>query len=113
MIIIMGLQNDNWLAAVLAGVALAMGILPEEYPVVLTIFPAMGAQRLAKQGVITRKMTAIETLGAISVLCTDKTGTLTAGVVALDGALDTQGVASARVLRAPYWPTSGSRRRMS
>ena len=77
MIIIMGLQNDNWLAAVLAGVALAMGILPEEYPVVLTIFPAMGAQRLAKQGVITRKMTAIETLGAISVLCTDKTGTLT------------------------------------
>lgn len=77
MILFMGLQNGNWLAAVLAGIALAMGILPEEYPVVLAIFPAMGAHRLAKQGVITRKITAIETLGAITVLCTDKTGTLT------------------------------------
>lgn len=77
MVLFMGLQNGNWLAAVLAGIALGMAILPEEYPVVLAIFPAMGAHRLAKQGVITRKMTAIETLGAITVLCTDKTGTLT------------------------------------
>ncbi|NBP45842.1 MAG: ATPase, partial [Betaproteobacteria bacterium] len=54
-----------------------MAMLPEEYPVVLTIFPALGAHRLAKQGVLTRHINAIETLGATTVLCTDKTGTLT------------------------------------
>jgi Ca2+-transporting ATPase len=72
-----GLLRGDWLAAVLAGIALAMAILPEEYPVVLTLFPALGARRLARQGVLTRRITAIETLGATTVLCSDKTGTLT------------------------------------
>jgi Ca2+-transporting ATPase len=54
-----------------------MTLLPEEYPVVLAIFPALGARRLAKEGVLTRRINAIETLGATTVLCTDKTGTLT------------------------------------
>ncbi|HQQ63038.1 MAG TPA: cation-translocating P-type ATPase [Pseudomonadales bacterium] len=72
-----GLLRHNWIEALLAGIALAMAMLPEEYPMVLTIFPALGAWRLSKQHVLTRRIAAIETLGAISVLCTDKTGTLT------------------------------------
>ena len=71
------LLKGDWLQAILAGIALAMAMLPEEYPVVLTVFPALGARRLSKQGVLTRRINAIETLGAITVLCSDKTGTLT------------------------------------
>ena len=72
-----GLLRGDWLAAALAGIALAMAMLPEEYPVVLTVFPALGAWRLSKEKVLTRRVAAIETLGATSVLCVDKTGTLT------------------------------------
>ena len=77
MVLTLGLRDGAWLPAVLSGIALAMAILPEEYPVVLAIFPALGAHRLAQQGVLTRRINAIETLGATTVLCTDKTGTLT------------------------------------
>lgn len=73
-----GLLRGDWLQAILAGIALAMSMVPEELPVVLTIYPAMGAWRLARQQVLTRRLAAIETLGAVSVLCVDKTGTLTA-----------------------------------
>ena len=72
-----GLLHGDWLQALLAGIALAMSMLPEEFPVVLTVFPALGAWRLARQQVLTRRLAAIETLGATSVLCVDKTGTLT------------------------------------
>lgn len=72
-----GLMHGDWLQALLAGIALAMAMLPEEYPVVLTIFPALGARRLSQENVLTRRINAIETLGATSVLCVDKTGTLT------------------------------------
>ncbi len=71
-----GLRGD-WMAALLAGIATAMSLLPEEFPVVLTIFLAMGAWRIAQVGVLTRRAAAIEALGAATVLCTDKTGTLT------------------------------------
>ncbi|VVE28108.1 cation-translocating P-type ATPase [Pandoraea terrigena] len=67
----------EWLPGILAGITLAMGILPEEIPVILTVFFALGARRIAKDGVLTRRMSAIETLGQTSVLCVDKTGTLT------------------------------------
>ncbi|OZI63380.1 cation-translocating P-type ATPase [Bordetella genomosp. 11] len=67
----------DWLAGILAGVTLAMGILPQEIPVILTVFMALGARRIANEGVLTRRMSAIETLGQTSVLCVDKTGTLT------------------------------------
>ena len=77
MVLTLGLRNGEWLPAMLSGIALAMSILPEEYSVVLTLFPAMGAHRLSREGVLTRHINAIETLGATSVLCTDKTGTLT------------------------------------
>jgi Ca2+-transporting ATPase len=72
-----GLVRGDWLQAVLAGIAIAMSMLPAEFPVVLTVFPALGAWRLARDHVLTRRLAAIETLGATSVLCVDKTGTLT------------------------------------
>lgn len=77
LVLVHGLVRGDWLQAVLAGIALAMALLPEEYPVVLTVFPALGARRLAGEGVLTRRINAIETLGATTVLCSDKTGTLT------------------------------------
>ena len=72
-----GLLRGDWLAALLAGIALAMAMLPQEFTVVLTVIPALGAWRLSRQNVLTRRIAAIETLGATSVLCVDKTGTLT------------------------------------
>ena len=77
LVLVHGLIKGDWLQALLAGIALAMAMLPEEYPVVLTVFPALGARRLSKEGVLTRRINAIETLGATTVLCSDKTGTLT------------------------------------
>lgn len=69
--------GDRIAQAVLAGITLAMATIPEEIPVVLTVFLAMGAWRLAKHNTLTRNMKAVETLGAVTVFCTDKTGTLT------------------------------------
>ncbi|MBN1524555.1 MAG: cation-translocating P-type ATPase [Spirochaetales bacterium] len=72
-----GLLQNDWLKAVLNGLKLAMAMLPEEFPVVLTVFLALGAWRISKKQVLTRKVAAIETLGAATVFCVDKTGTLT------------------------------------
>jgi len=69
--------RGGWVEGVLAGLTLAMAILPEEFPVVLTVFLALGAWRIARRDVLTRRMPAIEMLGAATVLCVDKTGTLT------------------------------------
>ena len=71
------LTRGDLLKGFLAGITLAMAMLPEEFPVVLTIFLALGAWRMSKKHVLTRKPSAIETLGSATVLCTDKTGTLT------------------------------------
>lgn len=76
-IIVHGLMHGDWLQAVLGGIALGMSMLPEEFPLVLTAFMVMGAWRLSRARVLTRRAAAIETLGAATVLCTDKTGTLT------------------------------------
>lgn len=78
-----GLLHRAWLEGLLAGITLAMSLLPEEFPVVLTIFLALGAWRIAQQQVLTRRVPAIETLGAATVLCTDKTGTLTLNQMAV------------------------------
>jgi len=75
--VVHGLLNGDWTAGMLAGIALSMALLPEEYGVVLAVFPALGARRLAKTGVLTRRLSALEALGATSTLCVDKTGTLT------------------------------------
>jgi Ca2+-transporting ATPase len=77
LVLVHGWLNGDWLQGTLAGIALAMSMLPEEFPVVLTVFPALGAWRLTREQVLTRRLDAIETLGAVSVLCVDKTGTLT------------------------------------
>jgi Ca2+-transporting ATPase len=72
-----GWTRGDWLHGLLAGITLAMGILPEELPVVLAIFMGLGAWRLARENVLTRNTPAVELLGATTVLCVDKTGTLT------------------------------------
>jgi Ca2+-transporting ATPase len=68
---------EVWKQGLLAGIAMAMATLPEEFPVVLTVVLALGAWRISRSNVLTRRMPAIETLGAATVLCVDKTGTLT------------------------------------
>ena len=76
-IVFYGLSRGNWLEGFLAGITLAMAILPEEFPVVLTVFLALGAWRISQNRVLTRRVPAVETLGSATVLCVDKTGTLT------------------------------------
>jgi len=76
-IVVFTLTRGDLLKGFLAGITLAMAMLPEEFPVVLTIFMALGAWRMSKKNVLTRKPSAVETLGSATVLCTDKTGTLT------------------------------------
>ncbi len=71
------LMRGSWLEGLLGGITLAMSLLPEEFPLVLTVFMVMGAWRISKASVLTRRPTTIETLGAATVLCSDKTGTLT------------------------------------
>lgn len=75
--LVFGASRNDWLGGVLAGITVAMGILPEEIPVVLTVFLAMGAWRISRVGVLTRRMPAIESIGAVTILAVDKTGTLT------------------------------------
>jgi Ca2+-transporting ATPase len=76
-VVLYGITRGNWLQGFLVGVALAMSLLPEEIPVVLTVFLALGAWRMSQRSVLTRRMPAIEALGSATVLCVDKTGTLT------------------------------------
>jgi P-type Ca2+ transporter type 2C len=75
--ILYGFLRGSWLEAALSGIALSMSMLPEEFPLVLTVFMVAGAWRISHARVLTRRIAAIETLGAATVLCTDKTGTLT------------------------------------
>ncbi|HEY7978433.1 MAG TPA: cation-translocating P-type ATPase [Rhizomicrobium sp.] len=76
-ILLFGLLRGSWLNAALGGIAIGMSVMPEEIPLVLAVFMAMGAWRISRARVLTRRASAIETLGAATVLCTDKTGTLT------------------------------------
>ena len=76
-IVIYTITRGDLLNGFLAGITLAMAMLPEEFPVVLTIFLALGAWRMSKKSVLTRHPASVETLGSATVLCTDKTGTLT------------------------------------
>ncbi len=76
-VVVYGLTRANWFDGFLAGITLAMAIMPNEFPVVLTIFLALGAWRISQKNVLTRRMPAVETLGSATVLCVDKTGTLT------------------------------------
>ena len=69
--------KERIIESIISGITLAMAMIPEEFPVVLTVFLSMGAWRLAKKNSLIKKLPAVETLGAVSVLCVDKTGTIT------------------------------------
>jgi Mg2+-importing ATPase len=88
--------------SLLFALALAVGLTPELLPAIISITLAHGAQKMARRGVIVRRLKSIENFGSMDVLCTDKTGTLTEGVVRLDGALDLDGNPSASVLRSSF-----------
>jgi Ca2+-transporting ATPase len=100
-----GLLRGSWLEALLAGIALGMAMLPEEFPLVLTVFMVMGAWRMSQARVLTRRATAIETLGEATVLCTDKTGTLTENrmtVVTLHAGEETLDLTEGAALVSPF-----------
>jgi Ca2+-transporting ATPase len=90
-IVIYALTRGDWLNGVLTGLTLAMALIPEEIPVVLTIFLALGAWRMSKRRVLTRQLKSIQTLGSATVLCVDKTGTLTMNKMSVSG-LYSQGI---------------------
>lgn len=93
-VLIYGLGRGAWVTGLLGGITLAMALIPEEIPVILTVFLALGAWRIAQRHVLTRRAPAIEALGSATVLCVDKTGTLTQNrmavrALATDGRLHT------------------------
>ena len=92
-------QGRPLVDSLMFAVALAVGLSPELLPAIVSVTVAHGATVMARGGVVVRRLEAIENLGSIDVLCTDKTGTLTVGAVALEGALDPQGQPSERVAR--------------
>ena len=100
--------------SLLFSIALAVGLTPQLLPAIININLSRGAQAMAAQGVIVRRLEAIENFGSMDVLCTDKTGTITRGWCELDGALDAQGKPSEQVHKdrlpqlhfsKPAWPT--------
>ena len=88
--------------SLLFAVALAVGLSPELLPAIVSITLSQGARAMAAKGVIVQRLAAIENLGSMDVLCTDKTGTLTSGVLSVDAALDARGAPSAATLEAAY-----------
>jgi Mg2+-importing ATPase len=91
-----------WLESLLFALALAVGLTPELLPMVVTVTLAKGARRLARRRVIVKRLAAIHDLGAMDVLCTDKTGTLTEAQIRLAGHIDARGEDSGEVLRLAY-----------
>jgi Ca2+-transporting ATPase len=81
--VITGLTRGDWLQSILIGLTLAMALVPEEIPVVMTIFLALGAWRMSRHSVLTRRLSAIQALGSVTVVCVDKTGTLTMNKMAV------------------------------
>ena len=102
-VVLCGLMRGSWLDGILGGIALSMALLPEEFPLVLAVFMVMGAWRISRARVLTRRAATIETLGAATVLCSDKTGTLTQNRMS---------VAELRVGDAIFRPDQASRAAM-
>jgi P-type Mg2+ transporter len=90
------------LESLLFAVALAVGLSPELLPAIVSVTLSRGARAMARKGVIIRRLEAIENLGSMDILCTDKTGTLTLGTMSLDAAVDADGAASPKVMRLAY-----------
>ena len=101
-IMINALLGRTIVESLLFAVALSIGLSPELLPAIISVTLSAGARAMAKDGVIVRRLDAIENLGSIDVLCTDKTGTLTAGVIELDDAVDADGTPSPAVRRLAY-----------
>jgi Ca2+-transporting ATPase len=97
-------HNKGVIDSLLSGITLAMAMIPEEFPVILTVFLAMGAWRLAKKNSLIRRMPSVETLGAVSVLCVDKTGTLTMNQMTVQETYRFKGISEDEFL---YWATLG------
>jgi Mg2+-importing ATPase len=100
--LINGLMKDDWPEALLFALAVAVGLTPELLPMIVTVNLAKGAIRMAKKRVIVKRLNAIQNFGAMDVLCTDKTGTLTQNRVSLSLHLDVDGRSDARVLEYAY-----------
>lgn len=88
--------------SLLFSLALAVGLTPQLLPVIISVSLAAGAKRMAERQVLVKRLDAIEDFGLMTALCTDKTGTITAGAIRLDGALDPSGVVNDRVLQLAY-----------
>lgn len=94
--------NRPAIDSLLFSVALAVGITPQLLPAIISITLSKGSRTMAKEGVIVRRLNAIENFGSMDILCTDKTGTLTEGVIRIDGATDALGQKSEEVFRLAY-----------
>lgn len=109
-------RGEPWTRALLGAVSLAMAAIPEEFPIVLTLFLSAGAWRLASRGMLVRRLASVETLGSTTVICTDKTGTLTRGEfqmtrhLALQPGLSEQDLLEASVLACERHPTDAMER---
>jgi Mg2+-importing ATPase len=101
-LVINGLSKGNWFEALLFAVAVAVGLTPEMLPMIVTVNLAKGASTMSKKKVIVKRLNAIQNFGAMDVLCTDKTGTLTQDQIILKRHLDLRGEESERVLEYAY-----------
>ena len=100
--LINGLTKHNWLEAFLFAMAVAVGLTPEMLPMIVTVNLSKGALAMARKKVIVKRLNAIQNFGAMDVLCTDKTGTLTEGKIVLEKHLDVHGEPSEKVLHYGY-----------
>ncbi len=100
--LINGLSKHNWLEAFLFAMAVAVGLTPEMLPMIVTVNLSKGALAMARKKVIVKRLNAIQNFGAMDVLCTDKTGTLTQGKIVLEKHLDVHGDPSEKVLHYGY-----------
>jgi Mg2+-importing ATPase len=100
--LINGLSKHDWLEAFLFAMAVAVGLTPEMLPMIVTVNLSKGALAMARKNVIVKRLNAIQNFGAMDVLCTDKTGTLTQGKIVLEKHLDAHGDASEKVLQYGY-----------
>ncbi len=100
--LINGLSKHNWLEAFMFAMAVAVGLTPEMLPMIVTVNLSKGALAMARKKVIVKRLNAIQNFGAMDVLCTDKTGTLTQGKIILEKHLDVHGEPSEKVLHFGY-----------
>ncbi len=100
--LINGLSRHNWIEAFLFAMAVAVGLTPEMLPMIVTVNLSKGALAMSRKKVIVKRLNAIQNFGAMDVLCTDKTGTLTQGKIVLEKHLDVHGDPSERVLHFGY-----------